>query len=282
MKQPMLNPKYISDPTAAMNMALVLMAKAFKLNYSTPTNNNQRISSNPRNRQIAQPGMNIGQDRQMQMVGGKLNLFNSMYNTQYTLGIQNGGKGLANRFIVVLRIANQNVNQNENGNVVAARAKGNGNGNNGNQLLIAIRDEGVAGMPHAPYMVGEFSGGGWMAGGWGSLMKTEEVQCQTASWIGKLQQATTISEKHDPPVVYDSEETLQLTQESRLKRKQLNKEIKPANSAKINQLSEVFVSQKAESREELYFSNTSKIANVSKSISIPNEEFPDDTSPSVA
>ncbi|GJX18379.1 hypothetical protein Tco_0221056 [Tanacetum coccineum] len=50
-------------------MALVLMAKAFKLNYSTPTNNNQRISSNPRNRQIAQPGMNMGQDRQMQMVG---------------------------------------------------------------------------------------------------------------------------------------------------------------------------------------------------------------------
>nr|GFD34174.1 Gag-Pol polyprotein [Tanacetum cinerariifolium] len=36
------------------NMALALMAKAFKLNYSTPTNNNQRIFSNPRNRQIAQ------------------------------------------------------------------------------------------------------------------------------------------------------------------------------------------------------------------------------------
>nr|GFA35573.1 hypothetical protein [Tanacetum cinerariifolium] len=53
-----------------MNMALALMAKAFKLNYSTPTNNNQRISSNPRNRQIAQPGMNMGQDRQIQMVGG--------------------------------------------------------------------------------------------------------------------------------------------------------------------------------------------------------------------
>nr|GEY34435.1 hypothetical protein [Tanacetum cinerariifolium] len=51
-------------------MALALMAKAFKLNYSTPTNNNQRISSNPRNRQIAQPWMNMGQDRQMQMVGG--------------------------------------------------------------------------------------------------------------------------------------------------------------------------------------------------------------------
>nr|GFC97350.1 hypothetical protein [Tanacetum cinerariifolium] len=51
-------------------MALALMAKAFKLNYSTPTNNNQRISSNPWNRQIAQLGMNMGQDRQMQMIRG--------------------------------------------------------------------------------------------------------------------------------------------------------------------------------------------------------------------
>nr|GFC96905.1 hypothetical protein [Tanacetum cinerariifolium] len=66
----MTNPEDITDPTTAMNMALALMAKAFKLNYSTPTNNNQRISSNPRNRQIAQPGMNMGQDRQMQMIGG--------------------------------------------------------------------------------------------------------------------------------------------------------------------------------------------------------------------
>ncbi|GJW77222.1 retrovirus-related pol polyprotein from transposon TNT 1-94, partial [Tanacetum coccineum] len=89
-------------------------------------------------------------------------------------------------------------------------------------------------------------------------------------------------EKHDPPVVYDSEETLQLAQESRLKMKQLNKEIKPANYAKINQLSGVFVSQKAKSREELYFSNISKMASVSKSISIPNEEFSNDTTLSVA
>nr|GFC47906.1 hypothetical protein [Tanacetum cinerariifolium] len=70
LQQPMPNPEYITDSTTAMNMALALMAKAFKLNYSAPTNNNQRISSNPRNRQIAQPGMNMGQDRQMQMVGG--------------------------------------------------------------------------------------------------------------------------------------------------------------------------------------------------------------------
>nr|GEX77260.1 reverse transcriptase domain-containing protein [Tanacetum cinerariifolium] len=60
----------LNYPTTGMNMALALMDKEFKLNYSTPTNNNQRISSNLRNSQIAQPGMNMGQDRQMQMVGG--------------------------------------------------------------------------------------------------------------------------------------------------------------------------------------------------------------------
>ncbi|GJZ36462.1 retrovirus-related pol polyprotein from transposon TNT 1-94 [Tanacetum coccineum] len=92
-----------------MNMTLVLMDKVFKLNYSTPTSNNQGISSNPRNRQIAQPGMNLDQDRQMQMVGGN------------------------NGLIVVLRIANQNVNPNGNGNVVVARVDGNANGNNGTQ-----------------------------------------------------------------------------------------------------------------------------------------------------
>nr|GFC86245.1 hypothetical protein [Tanacetum cinerariifolium] len=70
LQQPMPNPEDIIDPTTAMNMTFSLMAKAFKLNYSTPTNNNQRISSNLRNRQIAQPRMNMGQDRQMQMVGG--------------------------------------------------------------------------------------------------------------------------------------------------------------------------------------------------------------------
>ncbi|GJV07669.1 hypothetical protein Tco_1345325 [Tanacetum coccineum] len=107
MQQPMINPEDIYDPTTAMNMALVLIAKAFKLNYSTPTNNNQRISSNPHNRQIALPGMNMDQDKQMQM----------------NPGVQNVGN--QNEFIVVPGIANLNANQNGNGNVVAARAEGN-------------------------------------------------------------------------------------------------------------------------------------------------------------
>ncbi|GJV46895.1 hypothetical protein Tco_1437107 [Tanacetum coccineum] len=93
-----------SNPTTTMNMTLVLMAKEFKLNYLTPNNNNQRISSNPHNRQIAQPDMNMGQDRQIQMVGGK-------------------GRRL---FRMQFRIQNSN----RNGNVVAARAEGNAIGNN--------------------------------------------------------------------------------------------------------------------------------------------------------
>ncbi|GJZ03120.1 hypothetical protein Tco_0521081 [Tanacetum coccineum] len=71
-------------------------------------------------------------------------------------------------------------------------------------------------------------------------------QKQQSLYNGKV-----LLEKHDPPAVYDSEETLQLAQESK-------------------------------SREELYFLNTSKMASVSKIISIPNEEFSNDTSPSVA
>nr|GEY03698.1 hypothetical protein [Tanacetum cinerariifolium] len=107
MQQPMPNPKDITNSTTAINMALALMAKAFKLNYSTPTNNNHRILSNPCNRQIAQPGINMGQDRQMQMVGG------------------NG----ENQF---RQNANQNLNG--NGNLVAARAEGNAAEHNGNQI----------------------------------------------------------------------------------------------------------------------------------------------------
>nr|GEV87074.1 retrovirus-related Pol polyprotein from transposon TNT 1-94 [Tanacetum cinerariifolium] len=110
----------MKDPTAAMNMVLVLIAKAFKLNYSTPTNN-QRISSNPHNMQIAQPGINMGQDRQMQMVGG-----NGCLKCSLKFGIQNDGN--QNGLIVVPGIANQNPNR--NGNVAAAQAEGNAIGNN--------------------------------------------------------------------------------------------------------------------------------------------------------
>ncbi|GJV86438.1 retrovirus-related pol polyprotein from transposon TNT 1-94 [Tanacetum coccineum] len=67
-------------------------------------------------------------------------------------------------------------------------------------------------------------------------------------------------DNHDPPTVHDSEETVELAQESRLKMKELKKEIKLANYTKINQLSEVFV----------------KAKNVSETILIPEEESLDD------
>nr|GEW95616.1 hypothetical protein [Tanacetum cinerariifolium] len=121
MQQPMLNPKDITDPTTAMNMTLALMAKAFKLNYSTPTNNNKRISLNSRNRQIAQPDMNMGQNRQMQMV---------IQNVVQNPRIQN----VRNQNGLIGVLGNTNQNSTGNGNLVAARAEGNATGHNGNQI----------------------------------------------------------------------------------------------------------------------------------------------------
>ncbi|GKE03256.1 hypothetical protein Tco_1395274, partial [Tanacetum coccineum] len=53
-----------------------------------------------------------------------------------------------------------------------------------------------------------------------------DKQIQHENKIKELDNILVKTEKHDPPDVYDSEETLQLAQESRLKMKQLNKEIK--------------------------------------------------------
>nr|GEW15379.1 retrovirus-related Pol polyprotein from transposon TNT 1-94 [Tanacetum cinerariifolium] len=130
MQQPMANPEDITDPTTAINMALALMAKAFKLNYSTLTNNNQRISSNPRNRQIAQPGMNMGQDRQMQMVGGNGGNQFRQYAGQ-NVGNLTGYNDLQNNGLIGVP---GNANLNVNGNLVATRAEENAAGQNENQI----------------------------------------------------------------------------------------------------------------------------------------------------
>nr|GEY58632.1 hypothetical protein [Tanacetum cinerariifolium] len=143
MQQPMPNPEDITDPTTAMNMALSLMAKAFKLNYSTPTNNNQRISLNPRNRQIAQPGMNMGQDKQMQMVGGNDENQFRQYAGQNTGNLAGYNNVIGNQVIQnavqnprVQNVGNPNglMGIQGNGNLVAVRAEGNAAGHNGNQI----------------------------------------------------------------------------------------------------------------------------------------------------
>nr|GEY06187.1 integrase, catalytic region, zinc finger, CCHC-type, peptidase aspartic, catalytic [Tanacetum cinerariifolium] len=89
-------------------------------------------------------------------------------------------------------------------------------------------------------------------------------------------------EEHNPPAVYDLEETLKLAQERREKMRFLKKEIKPDNYAKINHLSGIFVSQITKSKEELFLSNVSNMVTLSKMISIANEDLLDDTTPSVA
>nr|GEY61459.1 hypothetical protein [Tanacetum cinerariifolium] len=112
MQPPMTSLEDINDPTEAINAALILFDKAFQL--TAPTNNNQRTSSNPRNRQIAQPVMNMSQDRQIQNNGGIQGAQNAVQNAcVQSVGNQNG-------LVVIPKIANQN----GTGNVVVARAEG--------------------------------------------------------------------------------------------------------------------------------------------------------------
>nr|GEU60600.1 hypothetical protein [Tanacetum cinerariifolium] len=191
MQPPMTYLEDINDPTEAMNAIPILFAKAFQL--TAPTNNNQRTSSNPHNRQIAQPVMNMSQDRQTQNVKGNGgNQFRQYvgqvaHNQQGYNAWQNGGiqgsqnavqnagvqsGGNQNGLVIVLGIANQS----GTGNVVAARVEG----------------------------------------------------------------------------------------------------------TRIRNQARVFVPQTTKSKEELILSNVSNMVAVSKTISVPNEDLSDDTTPSVA
>nr|GEZ13343.1 hypothetical protein [Tanacetum cinerariifolium] len=183
LQQPLPNPEDITDPMTAMNMALALMAKAFKLNYSTPTNNNQRISSNLRNRQIAQPGMNMGQDRQMQMVGGNGGNQFRQYAGQNARNLAGNQKGL------IGVQGNGNQNQIGNGNLVAARAEGNAAGQNGNQ----IRCCNCRGVEEYDLMAAA-----------ADLNEIEEVNANCIL-MANLQQTSTSGTQTDSTPVYDTD-----------------------------------------------------------------------------
>nr|GEU58523.1 hypothetical protein [Tanacetum cinerariifolium] len=116
-------------------MTLALMAKAFTLNNTTPTNNNQRSSLNPSNMHTTQPGMNMDQDRQMLMVEDNVrnqfrpNVVQNVRNQVVQNAIQNLSIQIVeniNRLSVVSEITNQY----GNGNVIAAQAEGIAIGNN--------------------------------------------------------------------------------------------------------------------------------------------------------
>nr|GEX63843.1 hypothetical protein [Tanacetum cinerariifolium] len=116
MQQTIPNPEAITDPITAMNMELALIAKAFNLNYTKPTNNNQRISSNIWNLN----GYNDVQNVRNQVIQ------HAVQNPRIlNVGNQNGLIGVS---------GNANQNLNGNGNVVAARAEGNATRHNGNQI----------------------------------------------------------------------------------------------------------------------------------------------------
>nr|GEU48772.1 hypothetical protein [Tanacetum cinerariifolium] len=410
MQQPMPNPEDITDPITAMNMALALMAKAFKLNYSTPTNNNQRISSNLRNanqnpngngnlvvaraegnatghngnqircyncrgkeeariqlqaeefdlmaaaadldeieevnanyilmanlQQASTSGTQtnkapvydsdgsvendnnvISEDSSVEQSGGKIEhhptnvketraLYDSLYNNlaievekvntvNHKLSETNAElttelEQCLSKKINALHLSFGKQIMTLNGEISDLNKQLSMEKSIVSSLLeekkklksdFKIReDELLDKKIQLEKKIKELDNI-WlkwkMALGYKNRFYLKQAQQKQQSlYDGKV-----LLEKPDPPVVHDSEETLQLAQESRLKMKQLNKEIKPANYTKTNHLSGVFVSQMAKSRKELYFSNTSKTANVSKPMSIPNEEFSDDTTPSVA
>nr|GEV50375.1 hypothetical protein [Tanacetum cinerariifolium] len=216
----------LNYPTTVINMAFALMAKAFKLNYSTPTNNNQKISSNPRNRQIAQPGMNMGQDKQMEMVGGNGgNQFRKyagqnagnptgyndvirnqvIQNAVQNLRVQNVGN--QNGLIGVQR--NENQNQIRNGNLVEARAEGNAVGQNGNQIRLRRRD--AAYLQTQLLIAQKKESGIQLQAEEYDLMAAaadlDEIEEVNANYIlmATLQQASTLGTQSDSAPVYDTD-----------------------------------------------------------------------------
>nr|GEW01735.1 hypothetical protein [Tanacetum cinerariifolium] len=179
MQPPMTSLEDINDPTEAMNAALILFPKAFQL--FAPTNNNQRTSSNPHNRQIAQLVMNMGQDRQIQNVRGNGTNQFGQYGGQVAQN-QQGFNAWQNGI----------TNQSGTGNVVAARAEGTGIGNQA--MCYNCRGLGIQ------LQAEEFD---FMAAA-GDLDKIEEVN---ANYIlmANLQQASTSGTQHDRAPVYDTD-----------------------------------------------------------------------------
>nr|GEV83374.1 integrase, catalytic region, zinc finger, CCHC-type, peptidase aspartic, catalytic [Tanacetum cinerariifolium] len=321
----------INGPTEATNAALILFVKAFQL--SALTNNSQRTSSNPPNRQIALPVRNMSQDRQIQNVGGNESWDSRCSKCNSECGCQSGGN--QNGLVVVPGIANQS----GTGNVVAARTEG-----------VQLQAE-------------EFD---FMAAA-GDLDKIEEVNANCIL-MTNLQQASTSGTQHDKALVYDTNGSAKVhlndncydneifnmfTQDEQytdllelIPKLQLvpqndnhvlffapsmvqsggivetsfapNEETRAHQEtvyrnlvdqiAKVNMINcnmratnaklkselarykiqeqrveiRVFVPQTTKSKEELFLSNVSNMVTVSKTISIPNEDLSDDTTPSVA
>nr|GEU30019.1 hypothetical protein [Tanacetum cinerariifolium] len=178
MQPSMTSLKDINDPTEVMNVALILFAKAFQL--SAPTNNNQRTSSNPRNRQLAQPVRNMGQDRLTQNVGG---------NDRNQLG-QYAGQVAHNQ---------QGFNAWQNGGIQGVQNAGVQSGGNKNGLVVV---PGIANQSGTGNVVA--------ARAEGDLEEIEEVNTNCIL-MANLQQASTSGTQHDRATVYDTDGSAEYT-----------------------------------------------------------------------
>nr|GFA83446.1 hypothetical protein [Tanacetum cinerariifolium] len=162
----------INDPTEAMNATLILFAKAFQL--FARTNNNQRTSSNPRNRQIAQPVMNMGQDRQIQNVGGN-------------------GENQGGQYAGQVAQNQQGFNAWQNGGIQGAQNAGMQSGGNQNGLVVVPRIENQSGTGNVVAARAE-----------GDLDEIEEVNANCIL-MANLQQASTSGTQHDKAPIYDTD-----------------------------------------------------------------------------
>nr|GEY81296.1 hypothetical protein [Tanacetum cinerariifolium] len=256
MQPPMTSLEDINDLTEAMNATLILYAKVFQL--SAPTNNSQRTSSNPRNRQIAQPVMKIGQDRKIQNVRGNGGNQFGQYAGQVAQN-QQGAEGTGN--------GNQAKCYNYRGLGIQLQAEdfdfmaAAGDLDETEEvsvnyiLMENLQRASTSGTQHDKAHVYDTNGlAEKMALGYPNPSYLKKAQLKQQS----LYNGNLLLEEHDPPAVYDSEETLELAQER------------------------VFVPQTTKSKEGLFLSNVSNMVTVSKTISIQNEDLSDDTTPSVA
>nr|GEV96104.1 hypothetical protein [Tanacetum cinerariifolium] len=284
MQPPMTSLEDINDPTEAMNAALILFAKAFQL--TTPTNNNQRTSSNPRNRQITQPYAGQVAQNQQGYIAWQNGGIQVAQNAVQNAGVQNGRN--QNGLVVVPGIANQS----RTGNIVAARAEGIGNGNQARcykcrglghiarnytarprrrdaaylqtQLLIAQKEEA-----RIQLQAEEFD---FMAAV-GDLDEIEEVNANCIL-MANYSMYPHMDENHVTsvaPIMVQSEGIVEAS-------------FAPNEETHAHQETVywVFVPQTTKSKEDVFLSNVSNMVTVSKTISIPNEDLSDDTTPSVA